>query len=114
MTRDEVIDLLQTIHGYDNRKIDGISIAAFSESARRANWTFADAIDAVHDYYAFTPRGWIMPGDITERVRASRRQPAPVAELRAIGAPPPASPDRRAEVMRLVRRLADRKAVDNA
>ncbi|WP_029924022.1 hypothetical protein [Nocardia otitidiscaviarum] len=114
MNRDDVIHLLQVIHGYDNRKIDAISIEAFSQSARRANWTLAAALDAVHDYYAFTPRGWVMPGDITERVRASRRQPAPVAELRALGAPPPASPERRAEVMRLVRRLAERKAVDNA
>ena len=111
MDRDEVIALLQVANGYDNRKIDGIAVAAWSESARRARWTLAEAVDAVHEHYANAPREYLMPGHVTERVRAARRHPAPMSEVRALDPPPPASPERRAEVMAMVRELANRKAV---
>lgn len=112
MTRDEIIELLQLIHDYDSRKIDGILIAAYGESARRANWNLRDATEAVHDYYANTSdKPWIMPGDITERIRAARRHPAPIDELRALNPPAPASAETRAKVMAAVRQLADKKGL---
>jgi hypothetical protein len=114
MNRDEIIELLQVIHAYDNRKIDGITVAAWSESARRARWTVREATEAVHEHFANTPGTWLMPGHVTERVRASRRQPAPIDELRALEPAPPASPEKRAAVMDMVRQLAERKSVDNA
>ncbi|MGW5387164.1 hypothetical protein [Nocardia sp. NPDC003963] len=114
MTRDEVIDLLQAAHAYDNRKVDRIMLAAWSESAARARWSFAAALDAVHEHFAHTPGTYLMPGHVTERIRQTRRQPAPIDELRALDPPPPASAEKRAEVMRLVRELADRKSVDRA
>jgi hypothetical protein len=114
MNRDQVIELLQVAHAYDNRKIDAIMVAAWSESARRARWTAHEATEAVHEHFAHTPGTYLMPGHVTERVRASRRQPAPVAELRALDPAPPASAEKRAEVMRMIRELADKKSVDRA
>jgi hypothetical protein len=111
MNRDEVIELLQAIQIYDSRKFDALVVAAWSESAQRARWTLREALEAVHEHFANTAGVYLMPGHVTERVRAARRHPAPVAELRALDPPPPAGPDHRAEVMALVRQLADRKAV---
>jgi hypothetical protein len=53
-----------------------------------------------------------MPGHVTELVRAGKRQPAPVSEVLALGVAPPASPERRREVMAMVRELADKKSVE--
>lgn len=112
MERDDVLKLLQIIHAYDGRKIDGLAVAAWMESSRRAGWTFALAEDAIHEHFAQTSGAWLMPGRVTERIRASRRQPASVAEQRVLDAPPPASEERRAEVMAMfVRKIADRKSV---
>lgn len=110
MNRDEVVNLLQAICVYDGRKLDGLVVAAWTESATRARWTFADALEAVHEHYAKST-AWLMPGHVTELIRAAKRQPAPVEELRALDAPPPASPERRAELMEQIRKLADRKSV---
>ncbi|MBF6515561.1 hypothetical protein IU421_14910 [Nocardia cyriacigeorgica] len=114
MNRDQVIDLLMAAKAYDNRKIDEVMVMAWSESARRARWDYPAAVDAVHEHFANTPGAYLMPGHITERIRAMRRHPAPIAELRALDPAPPASEEKRAEVMRLVRELADRKSVDRA
>ncbi|MET8648503.1 hypothetical protein [Nocardia aurea] len=112
MTRDEVLELLQVANGYDNRKIDNIMAACWSESARRARWTFHEAVDAVHEHFASgKPREYLMPGHVTEHVRASRRYPAPMSEIRALDPPPPASEEKRAEVMRMVAEFANKKAV---
>jgi hypothetical protein len=111
MTRDEILELLQVAHAYDNRKADSIMVAAWSESARRARWTYHEAVDAVHEHFAKTHGVYLMPGHVTERVRASRRHPAPMSEIRALDPPPPASEKRRAEVMRMVSELANKKAV---
>lgn len=110
MNRDEVVNLLQAICVYDGRKLDALVVAAWTEAATRGRWTFPDALEAVHEHYAKST-AWLMPGHVTELIRAAKRQPAPIAELRALDAPPPASDERRAEVMELVRKLADRKSV---
>ncbi|MGW6698821.1 hypothetical protein [Nocardia sp. NPDC055049] len=110
MTRDDIITVLQTAGAYDNRKIDRVMIAAWSESARRAGWSVGDAVDAVHEHFANTT-AYLMPGHITERIRAERRHAPPIAEVRAIDPPPPASEEKRAAVMEMVRKLADKKAV---
>lgn len=111
MNRDQVIDLLTIAQAYDRRTVGQADIAAWSEAARRAGWTFNRAADAIHAHYADTSK-WLMPGHVTERIRLSSKQPAPVDEaLRELGAAPPASAERRAEVMAEVRKLADRKAM---
>ncbi|NEW49373.1 hypothetical protein GV792_04855 [Nocardia cyriacigeorgica] len=111
MTRDEIITVLQAAAAYDNRRIDGVMVAAWSESAHRAGWTAAAAVDAVHDHFAFTAGEYLMPGHITERIRAARRHAPPIAEVRELNAAPPASEAKRAAVMEMVRKLADKKAV---
>lgn len=110
MTRDDIITVLQAAAAYDNRKIDRVMIAAWSESARRAGWNAAAAVDAVHEHFANSV-AYLMPGHITERLRADSRHAPPIAEVRAIDPPPPASEDKRAAVMAMVRKLADKKAV---
>lgn len=110
MTRDEIITVLQTAAAYDNRKIDRVAVAAWMESAHRAGWTAGEAREAVHDHFANSTE-YLMPGHVTERIRADRRFPRMLAESRALDAPPPASAAKRAAVMEMVRKLADKKAV---
>ena len=113
MTHDEIVTLLQIIHHYDSRVIDSTAVAVWSESARRARWSFAEAVEAVHEHNAHST-DYLKPAHVTDRIRLTRRQPAPVAELRALDPAPPASAERRAEVMAKIRELADKKSVDRA
>lgn len=110
MERDDVVNLLQTVAVYDGRKLDALVVAAWSEAASRARWTHAEALEAVHEHYSKST-AWLMPGHVTELLRASRRQPAPAGEVLALAGVDPASEERRAEVMAMVRQLADRKVV---
>jgi hypothetical protein len=112
VNRDQIIELLQIISAYDGRKPDGLTLAAWTEAAGRARWDFRSASEAVHQHYV-NSTAWLMPGHVTELVRAGKRQPAPVSEVLALGVAPPASPERRAEVMRMVRELAERKGLPN-
>lgn len=93
----EVRALLAACMTYDNRKGGESAIAAWSEAARRGRWTFGEALNAIHDHYAET-RVFIMPGDVTERIRARRRRPPPV---RAVIEPAraPADPSRVAGIV---------------
>lgn len=110
MNRNEVIDLLTAASAYDRRTIGEGDVHAWSEAARRAGWTFPRALDALHDHYAKTSQ-WLMPGHITERLRLAARQPAPAGEVLELDAAPPASAERRAELMAEIRKLADGKAM---
>jgi hypothetical protein len=111
MTHDQIVQLLQVITTYDSRKLDGPTVAAWKEAAARARWDFPLALEAVHQHYA-TSTAWLMPGHVTEAIKAARRQPAPVSEVLAeLTSAPPASPERRAELMAEIKRLADAKRV---
>lgn len=81
MTRDQVVEVLQTIAVYDNRKLDTLTIAAWTEAAERARWTHQGAIDAVHHHFARSSE-WCMPAHITERLRADHKHPPTMAEVR--------------------------------
>lgn len=112
MTRDQIIDLLKVASAYDSRKPDSAQILAWSEAAGRAGWRFGNALNAIHEHYAnSTDR--IMPGHVTALIRATSARPSdtPVAEVLALPAAPPASAERRAELMAQVREIADRKAM---
>lgn len=87
MTRDQVIDLLMVIRAYDNRTVDEMAIRAYEESARRASWEAVDAQEAAIEHFTNVPDKWLMPAHITDRIRANRRQPAPVAEIEAAPIP---------------------------
>lgn len=110
MNRNQIIDLLTAASAYDRRTIGEGDVVAWSEAARRAGWKPDAALDALHEHYAKTSQ-WLMPGHITERLRLSSRQPAPVSAVLALESKP-ASAERRAELMAEIRKLADRKSID--
>ncbi|ATW60859.1 helicase loader [Gordonia phage Getalong] len=110
MNRNQIIDLLTAASAYDRRTIGEGDVVAWSEAARRAGWTFDKALNALHDHFASTSQ-WLMPGHITERLRLASRQPAPADQVLALDKPV-ASPERRAELMAQIRKLADRKSID--
>lgn len=85
-------------------------VSAWSEAARRGHWTCDTAVDAVHEHFA-TSTVWVMPAHLTAIIKAKGRQPAPASEVLGIDRPPPASPERRAELMAEIRRLADAKGI---
>lgn len=107
LTRNQIIDLLTAITAYDRRTIGEGDIAAWTEAARRAAWTYPDALDAIHAHHAHNPR-WIMPGHITEHIRLQRRQPAPARAVLAL-TQPAATAARRAHFMAQIRALTNRK-----
>jgi hypothetical protein len=109
VTRDEIVELLQVVTAYDNRNLDTLIVATWSEAARRANWSREGALEAIHAHYAGST-AWIMPGHVTELLRAKSRQPASAAEVLQLDKPV-ASPERRAELMAQIRQIADSKRV---
>lgn len=98
LTDDQIRALLTAAMAYDNRRPGELNIAAWREAATRGRWTFDAALDAIHDYYANDGR-FIMPVDITKRVRASASQPP-----RHTALPPaqPASEETRRRIMRMI------------
>jgi hypothetical protein len=84
MSSMEIMGLLSVISSYDARTTGPSEVASWSEAARRARWTYAEAVEAVHQHFAFdTKNSWLMPGTVTAAVRAARqaraeREPAPV------------------------------------
>lgn len=67
--------LLAHVMAYDNRKPGQATVAAWSEAARRARWTYPEALDAVHAHYAERTE-WLMPGAITAHIRVVRQDTA--------------------------------------
>lgn len=112
MNRDEIIDLLTAASAYDRRSVGEADVAAWSEAASRANWTFTKALDALHEHFA-TSAAWLMPGHITQLIRTRSAHPSdtPVAEVLGLPSAPPASASRRAELMAQIRKLADKKSM---
>ena len=89
MERDDVIRLLQIAHAYDNRNVDEIMTRAWLEASRRGRWTATLAENAIHEHYA-RDVAFIMPGHITERLKADRQQPYRSEERPTWGKPNPA------------------------
>lgn len=96
LTDTEVRVLLGHAMAYDNRKVPGeANRAAWVEASRRNNWTLDAALEALHQHYA-TSSEFVMPGHLTQLIRAERRQPAPFVPE----PPPPAIEAAVAEVTR--------------
>lgn len=90
MTEHEIRLLLAAAMAYDNRNPGQAAVLAWQEAATRADWTFAEAVDAVHAHYAEST-AFLMPGHITQRLRARpASMPPTVTELRT--ELPPAAP----------------------
>lgn len=85
MSSMEVAGLLSVISTYDARMTGPSEIASWSEAARRGRWTYPEAVEAVHQHFAFdTKNNWLMPGTVTGAIRAARQarldqEPAPTA-----------------------------------
>lgn len=103
LTEPQVRALIAAAMAYDNRKPGEATVAAWAEAAKRAGWTYERALEAIHTHYARST-AFIMPGHITELVRAQASLP-PRVEL-----PPanPASEETRRKAMDAIRRFADR------
>lgn len=110
MTHDEIVQLLQVISAYDSRKIDGPTVAAWKESAARGRWKSESAFEAVHTHFAKST-AWLMPGHVSELIRAGNRHPAPASEVLSVERGAPASEETRTRLMAEIRKLADSKAV---
>lgn len=67
----QVRQLLALVMAYDNRRPGDATIRAWSEAARRGRWTYDEATEAIHAHYA-TETTWLMPGHVTQRIRAAR------------------------------------------
>jgi hypothetical protein len=96
LTDAEVRQLLVAAMSYDNRKPPGqANVAAWSDSAELAKWTFDEALRALKAHYT-EDSAFLMPGHITARIRKERQDrralPPPMQRL-AIEAPP-AEPER--------------------
>lgn len=95
-----------------------VDIANWHEAAVLQRWTSLPlAIAAVVDYYSRPAkqgeRLWLMPGHVTEYLRAQGRQPAPFAEQQRelTGPPPVADEQRAAHVRKIAAMLARRKSI---
>lgn len=84
MTEDEVRALLAAAVAYDNRRPSTANIAAWCEAANRGDWTFAEALDAIHAHNTENP-DYLKPAHITQRIREQRAAntnwPPPYAAL---------------------------------
>lgn len=91
MNQHEVTQLLAIASAHDNREISQASVAAWSDSATRARWTYDEAAEAIKDYYTKTTseRPWIMPSHITHMIRAEREIRHMRAATRELTQPPP-------------------------
>lgn len=87
MTKNQVVDLIKLIRSYDNRNLDEAAVTAWAEQAIISGWEADEAFAAVREHFRDST-DWLMPGHINQILRARRRQPATVTELRATGALP--------------------------
>jgi hypothetical protein len=92
MTEEQIRALLAVAMAYDNRRPGDAALAAWTEAATRGRWTFRAALDALHAHYAETTV-WVMPGHITARLNADRRQPPPTDAIAELPAGPPTGPE---------------------
>lgn len=102
----EAADLLDYAASYDNRKPNPKAVQSWVDAARRGRWSFDEGVEAVRDHYARTT-AFLMPGHITEAVRAKRNAPQPIPEQRRAieqRSDPPADPNTIAAVLRQVSR----------
>jgi hypothetical protein len=104
LTDEEIRALLAVAMGYDNRRPGDLNVAAWRTASDIGRWTLGEAIQAVHEHYAVS-RDFLMPADITQRIRAERRH-APLPAERQLDVAPPAEPARiQAIVAEVAKRL---------
>jgi len=102
VTENEVRALLAAAVAWDNRRPSAANIAAWCEAAKRGDWTFAEALDAIHAHNTENP-DFLKPAHITQRIREQRATntgwPPPYAALPPAG---PADDTTRRRIMAMV------------
>ena len=103
MNETEVRALLAAAVAYDNRRPSQSNIAAWLEAANRGDWTFAEALDAIHEHNTENP-DFLKPAHVTQRIRAKRdaEKPAWPPPYAALPATQPADETTRRRVMAMV------------
>lgn len=110
MTPDEIINLLTAAAAFDRRKVGEADVRAWADAAGRGRWTYDEALEAVKAHYADST-AWLMPGHVTEAIRARRTQPAPAAALPAPDRPPADPVHVRAALADIAEKLGWERAV---
>lgn len=82
LNEDQVRVLLALAMSYDHRNPGEADVLAWMEAAKRARWRFVPAREAIHDHYAESSK-FIMPGDITQRLKVESRFPPRFGEVPA-------------------------------
>lgn len=106
MNRNEVIDLLSAITAYDNRNATRETVLAWSKAAEIGRWTLPEALEAVHEHFAEATE-YLLPGHITQRIKAARQDRHMRHELQQLDAAPvnPAAADR---IQQIVNQVSER------
>lgn len=111
MTEDEVLELLQIACEYDHRTIGRTDMMAWLDAATRGRWTAEAAQEAVREHYARST-SFVMPGHVTELLRAERRQPPDYAQQQKALPRPRRDPEViRAGIDRVFAALAAKQAI---
>ena len=106
LTPGQVHQVLIKAASFDGRTVGQADVASWHEVAVEQRWrSLPLAMAAVRNYYGRPAkqgeRLWIMPGHVTEYVRAENQQPAPFSEVYGeLDGPPPAANEQRAEAVR--------------
>jgi hypothetical protein len=107
LNEDQVRLLLAVAMTYDHRNPGESDVLAWMEAARRARWRFVPAREAIHEHYA-QKRDFIMPGDITQRLKVESRFPPRFGEAPAELEEVRPDPAGQARIRQVVTALADR------
>ncbi len=83
MTQNEIVGLLKIASAYDGRERGQADIMAWGDAATRAEWTYAEAAEALKDHFAFDG-AFLTPATVTKRLTAAR-EAAETARLQEIG-----------------------------
>lgn len=105
LTRPEMVNLLTAASAYDNRQPNPAAVMAWGKAAELGRWTFDEALDALHAHYAETT-AFVMPGHITERIRAARQDRAMRAETRQVEEAP-ANPAAAERIQQIITEVAE-------
>lgn len=116
MTRAEITDLLTWAQAVDGHQRGVPDVEVWLDAAARGRWSRTAAADAIRAVGARFTGYRLMPGHVDEQIRADRRHPAPVAQVRAAieGTPPAADETRAAVVADFVAAMARRKSAPAA
>lgn len=110
----EIRRLYALAMSYDNRKLSEANITAWWEQAERHRWTYDEAREAIHAHHGESP-DFLMPAHVTAIIKRQRRQPAPVAEVKALPEAQPSQPERfRTVIGHLAEQLGWRPKTPNA